>query len=79
MKRMCRETVAQEGSKQQLALTELLHHARIVTDPERLEYLKARVLKRKTIPVSLSLCRQISCHQRALTVRVNAKHSAKLP
>jgi hypothetical protein len=48
MKRMCRETVTQTWRRRQLAMTELLRHAKIVTDPNKLEYLNARVAERKT-------------------------------
>jgi hypothetical protein len=47
MKRMCRETVTPRWRRRQLAVTELLRHARIVTDPKKLAYLNAEVARRK--------------------------------
>lgn len=47
MKRMCRETARPAWNRRQLAMTELLRHARVVTDPNRLACLNAKVAKRK--------------------------------
>jgi hypothetical protein len=43
MKRMCHETMTQTWRRRQLAVMELLRHARIVTDSITLEYLNAQV------------------------------------
>jgi hypothetical protein len=47
MKRLCRETTTQRWRRRQLAVTELLRHAKIVTDPITLEYLNAQVALRR--------------------------------
>jgi hypothetical protein len=47
MRRMCRETMTQTWRRRQLAMADLLRHAKIVTDPGKLEYLNAQVAKRK--------------------------------
>jgi|HubBroStandDraft_6_1064221.scaffolds.fasta_scaffold00771_11 hypothetical protein len=47
MNRMCRETVTQVWRRRQLAISDLLHHAKIVTDPNILQHLNAQVAKRK--------------------------------
>jgi hypothetical protein len=47
MKRMCRETFIPGWRRQQLAIAELLHHARIVTDPVKLARLSTEIAKRK--------------------------------
>jgi hypothetical protein len=47
MKRMCRETMTQTWRRRQLAISDLLRHARIVTDPNTLEDLKAQAVKRE--------------------------------
>ena len=46
MKQTCREMTS-SVRRRQLAVTELLRHARIVTDPKTLAYLDAEVAKRK--------------------------------
>jgi hypothetical protein len=48
MKRSCHNMATQTWGRRQLAVTALLHHAKVVTDPSRLEYLNAQVAKRKT-------------------------------
>ena len=47
MKRRCHETMTQTWRRRQLAVTELLRHAKIVTDPITLEYLNAQVVLRR--------------------------------
>lgn len=47
MKRKCHEILAQTWRRRQLAVTELLHHAKVVTDPNTLEHLNARVTRRR--------------------------------
>src|SRR5271155_2784988 len=47
MKRMCNEAMTQTWRKRQLAVTDLLRHAKIVTDPNTLEYLNAQVAPRR--------------------------------
>jgi hypothetical protein len=47
MKRMCRELATHTWSRRQCAMMELLRHARIVTDPNKLTSLKVEVAKRK--------------------------------
>jgi hypothetical protein len=47
MKRMCRGTITQTWHRRQLAVMDLLRRAKIVTDPNKLEYLNARVAERK--------------------------------
>lgn len=47
MKRLCHETMTQTWRRRQLAVTELLRHAKIVTDPITLEYLNAQVALRR--------------------------------
>jgi hypothetical protein len=47
MKRMCRETVMPGWRRRQLAIAELLRHARIVTDPVKLARLSAEIARRK--------------------------------
>jgi hypothetical protein len=50
MKRLCHETMTQTWRRRQLAVTELLRHAKIVTDPITLQYLNAQVALRKASP-----------------------------
>jgi len=47
MNRMCRETLPQSWRRRQLAISDLLRHAKIVTDPIRLEHLNAKIAKRE--------------------------------
>jgi hypothetical protein len=47
MNGMCRETVTQIWRRRQLAISDLLHHAKVVTDPNILRHLNAKVAKRK--------------------------------
>jgi len=47
MNRICRETATQIWRRRQLAISSLLHHAKIVTDPNILQHLNAKVAKRK--------------------------------
>jgi hypothetical protein len=47
MNRTCREPVTQAWHRRQLAISDLLRHAKIVTDPKILQHLKAEVAKRK--------------------------------
>jgi len=47
MKRMCREIAGPTWRARQLAARELLRHATIVTDPGRLAYLNAKVVRQK--------------------------------
>jgi hypothetical protein len=47
MNRMCRETVTQVWRRRELAISDLLHHAKVVTDPNILQHLNAKVEKRK--------------------------------
>jgi hypothetical protein len=47
MKRLCHETATQTWRRRQLAVTELLRHAKIVTDPITMEYLNAQVALRR--------------------------------
>jgi hypothetical protein len=47
MKNMCRSMTASTWRTRQLAVTELLRHATVVTDPRRLAYLNAEVAKNK--------------------------------
>jgi hypothetical protein len=46
MNQMCRHRLTPSRRKRQLSSAEILRHARIVTDPEKLAYLKAEVEKR---------------------------------
>jgi hypothetical protein len=46
MSRMCREPVTQAWRRRQLAISDLLRHAKIVTDPNILQHLNAKVAKR---------------------------------
>jgi hypothetical protein len=46
MNRKCHETVMQTWRRRQLAISDLLRHAKIVTDPTTLEHLNAKVAKR---------------------------------
>jgi hypothetical protein len=50
MKNMCRSMTASTWRTRQLAVTELLRHATVVTDPTRLAYLNAEVAKNKATP-----------------------------
>jgi len=50
MNRICRETATQIWRRRQLAISSLLHHAKIVTDPNLLQHLNAQVAKRKAAP-----------------------------
>lgn len=47
MNHMCREMLPQAWRRRQLAISDLLRHAKIVTDPITLERLNAHVAKRK--------------------------------
>jgi hypothetical protein len=47
MRRLCHNTTTQTWRRRQLAVTELLRHAKIVTDPITLEYLNAQVALRR--------------------------------
>jgi hypothetical protein len=47
MRRLCHDTTTQAWRRRQLAVTELLRHAKIVTDPITLEYLNAQVALRR--------------------------------
>lgn len=47
MKGACRHLFTALQRRRQLAIVELLHNARIVTDPEKLSYLNAEVKKRR--------------------------------
>jgi hypothetical protein len=47
MTRMCRETMMPTWRRRQLAISDLLRHAKIVTDPHTLEHLNAQVAKRE--------------------------------
>jgi hypothetical protein len=47
MKRLCHEMMTQTWRRRQLAVTDLLRHAKIVTDPITLEYLKTQVALRR--------------------------------
>ena len=46
MRRMCRETMTQTWRRRQLAISDLLRHAKIVTDPNILQHLSAKAAKR---------------------------------
>jgi hypothetical protein len=47
MKRLCHEMMTATWRRRQLAVTDLLRHAKIVTDPLTLEYLDAQVALRR--------------------------------
>ena len=47
MRSLCHNTTTQTWRRRQLAVTELLRHAKIVTDPITLEYLNAQVALRR--------------------------------
>ena len=47
MKPKCRDTTTATSNRRQLAMTELLRGARVVTDPEKLAYLNAQAAKCK--------------------------------
>jgi hypothetical protein len=47
MQRMCRKVSAPAWRRRQLAMTEVLRHARVVRDPNKLAYLNAEAAKRK--------------------------------
>jgi hypothetical protein len=47
MKRMCRHGRTPSWRRRQVSSADLLRHARIVTDPEELAYLKAEVERRR--------------------------------
>jgi hypothetical protein len=47
MNRICREPVTQAWRRRQLAISDLLRHANIVTDPNILQHLNAKVAKSK--------------------------------
>jgi len=47
MQRKCRKIAAPAWRRRQLAMTELLRHARVVTDPNKLACLNAEVARRK--------------------------------
>ena len=55
MQRMCRKTAAPNWRKRQLEVTELLRHASVVTDPNKLACLKAEVARRKATTESDAL------------------------
>jgi hypothetical protein len=46
MNRICRTTVTHTWRRRQLAISDLLRHAKIVTDPNTLQHLNAQVAKR---------------------------------
>jgi hypothetical protein len=47
MKRMCRKRLITSWRRRQLTCEEILRHARIVTDPEKLAHLNAEAKKRR--------------------------------
>ena len=47
MQRMCRKISASAWRRRQFAMTEVLRHARVVRDPNKLAYLNTEVAKRK--------------------------------
>lgn len=47
MKRQCHAMTTRPWDRRQMAVTALLQHAKVVTDPSKLEYLNAQVAKRK--------------------------------
>jgi hypothetical protein len=47
MRLQCREIATGTRRRREFAVTELLRHARIVTDPNHLAYLKGEAAKRK--------------------------------
>jgi hypothetical protein len=47
MRSLCHNTTTPTWRRRQLAVTELLRHAKIVTDPITLEYLNAQVALRR--------------------------------
>ncbi len=47
MKRMCRRIGTTTWCRRQLAMSELLHNARVVTDPNTLARLKAEAARRE--------------------------------
>jgi hypothetical protein len=47
MNRLCRKPMTQAWRRRQLAIWDLLRHAKIVTDPNILQHLNAKVAKRK--------------------------------
>jgi hypothetical protein len=47
MKRICREPMTPSWRRRHLSSADLLRHARIVTDPEKLAYLNAEVERRR--------------------------------
>jgi hypothetical protein len=47
MNRMCHKTATQTWRRRQLAISDLLRHAKIVTDPTTLAHLNAQVAKRE--------------------------------
>jgi len=58
MQRMCRKVSAPAWRRRQLAMTEVLRHARVVRDPNKLAYLNTEVAKRKAKTESEALCRK---------------------
>jgi hypothetical protein len=50
MKRMCQQRLTSSWRRRQLTSEELLRHARIVTDPEKLAYLNAEAKKQRANP-----------------------------
>jgi hypothetical protein len=48
MKRMCRRIATTNWRRRQLAVTELLRNARVVTDPIKIASLNAKVARGKT-------------------------------
>lgn len=59
MKRMCRRIATTTWWRRQLAVIELLRNARVVTDPNKLACLKAKVASRKLGSESDTL--QVKC------------------
>jgi hypothetical protein len=49
MKRICRKRLTTSSRRQQLTCEEMLRHARIVTDPQKMAYLNAEAKKRRAI------------------------------
>jgi hypothetical protein len=58
MQRLCRKTTAPTWRRRQLAMTELLRHARVVTDPTKLKFLNAELARRKARTESDALGRK---------------------
>jgi hypothetical protein len=47
MQRMCHKVSTPAWRRRQLAVTEVLRHARVMRDPSKLAYLNAKVANRK--------------------------------